>query len=125
MSTHNPPPKRPATLISLLNNPTHEGKSGVNSLYTEVLRQAYPEFDPTTRTQMTRKYIAISGLWLEWWYLSARNFYGFKFRLLTKSRFPRSLISFAIETPHLLFPFISLLRTHQKTGRTRWIIDHD
>ena len=35
--------------------------------------------------------------------LSARNFYGFKFRLLTKSRFPRSLISLAIEAPHLLF----------------------
>ena len=48
-------------------------------------------------------------------YMSARNFYGFKFRLLTKSQFPRSLISLVIEAPHLLFPFISLLRTHQKT----------
>ena len=38
--------------------------------------------------------------------VSARNFYGFKFRLLTKYRFPRSLISLAIETPHLCFPLL-------------------
>ena len=57
--------------------------------------------------------------------LSARNFHGFKFRLLTKSRFPRSLIPLEIEIPNLPFPFIFLLRIHQKTGRTRWIINRD
>ena len=45
-------------------------------------------------------------------FLSACNFYGFKFRLLTKSQFPWSLISRVIKAPHLLSPFISLLRTH-------------
>ena len=60
-----------------------------------------------------------------WVRLSARNFYGFKFQLLTKSRFPRSLIPLVIEAPHLLFPFIFLLRTHQKTGQTRWITERD
>ena len=56
--------------------------------------------------------------------LSARNFYSFKFRLLTKSRFPRSFVPLAIETPHLHFSVHSLLRTHQKTGRTRWISEY-
>ena len=37
--------------------------------------------------------------------MSACNFYGFKFQLLTKSRFPRSLIPRVIEAPHLLFSF--------------------
>ena len=58
--------------------------------------------------------------------LSACNFfYGFKFRILTKSRFPRSLISLAIEAPHLLFPIYFPFHTHQKTGRTRWIMDRN
>ena len=44
--------------------------------------------------------------------MSAHNFYGFKFRLLTKSQFPQSLTCLVIKAPHLLFPFISLLHTH-------------
>ena len=39
-------------------------------------------------------------------HLSAHNFYGLKFRLLTKSQFPQSLTSLVIEAPHPLFPFI-------------------
>ena len=56
-------------------------------------------------------------LWVCWG-MSARNFYGFKFRLLTKSRFPRSLISLVIEAPHLLFPFIpSFAHTRRQDGQ--------
>ena len=47
------------------------------------------------------------------WMMSARNFYGFKFQLLTKSQFPQSLIFLVIKAPHLLFllfPFFTHTR---------------
>ena len=44
-SRYHHPQKRLVTLISLPNNTTHEGRSGVDSLYTEVLRQAYHGLD--------------------------------------------------------------------------------
>ena len=40
-SRHHQPPKRLATLISLPQSTTREGESGIDSLYTEVLRHAY------------------------------------------------------------------------------------
>ena len=45
-SRHHQPPKRLATLISLPQNTTHEGESGIDSLYTEVLRHAYHDVTP-------------------------------------------------------------------------------
>ena len=45
MSPYHHPKKRLAILTSLPNNTVHEGKSGVDSLYTEVLRQAYRNLD--------------------------------------------------------------------------------
>ena len=45
ISQYHHPQKRLTTLISLPNNTAHEGKSGVDSLYTEVLRQAYRGLD--------------------------------------------------------------------------------
>jgi len=40
-SRHYQPSKRLATLISLPQNTTHEGESGIDSLYTGILRHAY------------------------------------------------------------------------------------
>ena len=40
-SPYHQPSKRLATLVSLPQNTAHEGKSGIDSLYTEVLRHAY------------------------------------------------------------------------------------
>ena len=45
-SRHHQPPKRLALLVSLPQNTAHEGESGINSLYTEILRQAYHDVDP-------------------------------------------------------------------------------
>ena len=45
MSQYHHPPERLATLISLPDDTTCEGKSGVDSLYTKVLRQAYHNLD--------------------------------------------------------------------------------
>ena len=45
-SRHHQPPKRLAILISLPQNTAHEGQSGINALYTEILRQAYCDLDP-------------------------------------------------------------------------------
>ena len=50
--------------------------------------------------------------------LSACNFYGFKFRSLTKFQFPQSLIFLVIEAPHLLFFFYFLpAHTEDKTNK--------
>jgi len=40
-SPHHQPPKRLSLLISLPQNTAHEGESGIDSLYTEILRHAY------------------------------------------------------------------------------------
>ena len=40
-SPHHQPPKRLALLISLPQNTAHEGESGIDSLYTGILRHAY------------------------------------------------------------------------------------
>ena len=45
-SRHHQPPKRLTVLVSLPQNTTHEGQSGINSLYAEILRQAYCDLDP-------------------------------------------------------------------------------
>ena len=45
-SRHHQPPKRLTILVSLPQNTTHEGQSGVDFLYTGILRQAYCDLDP-------------------------------------------------------------------------------
>ena len=45
-SRHHQPKKRLALLVSLSQNTTREGESGINTLYTEILRQAYCELGP-------------------------------------------------------------------------------
>ena len=57
------------------------------------------------------------------------QFYGFKFRLLTKSRFPQSLTSLVIEAPHLLFPlfpsFAHTRRQKDKMDFEVWLVVQD
>ena len=48
-SQHHQPPKRLALLISLPQNTTHEGDSGIDSLYSEILRQAYQDMGPDSQ----------------------------------------------------------------------------
>ena len=45
-SRHHRPKKRLNLLVSFPQNTSHEGESGINSLYTEILRQAYCDLDP-------------------------------------------------------------------------------
>ena len=45
-SRHHQPPKRLNILISLSQNTTREGEFGIDSLYTEILRQAYYDLGP-------------------------------------------------------------------------------
>jgi hypothetical protein len=44
-SRHHQPTKRLTILVSLPQNTAHEGQSGINTLYTEILRQAYCDLD--------------------------------------------------------------------------------
>jgi len=46
---HHQPPRRLKILISLPQNTAHEGESGINALYTEILRQAYYDLGPDDR----------------------------------------------------------------------------
>jgi len=48
-SSHHEPPKRLALLISLPQNTTHEGESGIDSLYTHILRHAYQDMGPDSQ----------------------------------------------------------------------------
>jgi len=48
-SSHHEPPKRLALLISLPQNTTHEGESGIDSLYTQILRHAYQDMGPDSQ----------------------------------------------------------------------------
>jgi len=48
-SRHHQPPQRLALLVSLPQNTTREGESGINSLYTEILKQAYYDLGPDDR----------------------------------------------------------------------------
>jgi len=48
-SQHHHPQKRLTLLISLPKNNAHEGKSGTDSLYTEILKQAYHGLDPDSQ----------------------------------------------------------------------------
>jgi len=48
-SRHHQPPRRLNILISLPHNTAHEGESGINTLYTEILRQAYYDLGPDDR----------------------------------------------------------------------------
>ena len=45
-SLHHQPPRRLAILVSLPQSTTHEGESGIDSLYTEILRHAYHDVGP-------------------------------------------------------------------------------
>ena len=45
-SRHHQPLKRLSLLVSLPQNTSREGESGINSLYTEILRQAYSDLGP-------------------------------------------------------------------------------
>ena len=45
-SRHHQPKKRLTLLASLPQNTSREGESGINSLYTEILRQAYYDLNP-------------------------------------------------------------------------------
>ena len=45
-SRHHEPPNRLALLISLPQNTTQEGESGIDILYTEILKQAYCDIGP-------------------------------------------------------------------------------
>ena len=45
-SRHHQPPRRLNILISLPQNTAREGDSGINTLYTEILRQAYYDLGP-------------------------------------------------------------------------------
>ena len=45
-SQHHEPPSQLTLLISLPQNTSHEGESGIDSLYTEILRQAYCTLAP-------------------------------------------------------------------------------
>ena len=45
-SRHHQPPKRLAILISLPHSTVHEGESGIDSLYTAVLKHAYDDLGP-------------------------------------------------------------------------------
>ena len=45
-SRHHHPLKRLTLLVSLPQNTAHEGESGINSLYTEILRDAYCDMGP-------------------------------------------------------------------------------
>ena len=45
-SIHHHPLKRLALLVSLPQSTAHEGESGINSLYTEILRHAYRDVGP-------------------------------------------------------------------------------
>jgi hypothetical protein len=46
VSPHHQPPKRLDILVSLPQNTAHEGESGIDSLYTEILRHAYHDIGP-------------------------------------------------------------------------------
>ena len=52
-----------------------------------------PAFWDALSVYVVTRLLVMTGYLMIGWVLSACNFYGFKFRLLTKSRFPRSLIS--------------------------------
>ena len=45
-SRHHQPPKRLTILTSLPHSTAHEGESGIDSLYTEILKQAYHDLGP-------------------------------------------------------------------------------
>ena len=48
-SPYHQPPKRLALLVSLPQNITREGESGIDSLYTEILRHAYQNVGPVSQ----------------------------------------------------------------------------
>ena len=48
-SRHHRPKKRLALLVSLPRNTSREGETGINALYTEILRQAYCDMNPDSQ----------------------------------------------------------------------------
>ena len=48
-SRHHQPPERLAILVSLPQSTTHEGESGIDSLYTGILRHAYHDMTPDSQ----------------------------------------------------------------------------
>ena len=59
-SRHHQPPKRLALLVSLPHNTAREGESGLNSLYTEILRHAYHDVDPDNQ-EVYRCFRSVAG----------------------------------------------------------------
>jgi len=64
-SRHHQPPRRFDILISLPQNTAHEGESGINTLYTEILRQAYYDLGPDDRNpdnqEVYRRFRSVVG----------------------------------------------------------------
>jgi WD40 repeat protein len=54
-SPHHQPPRRLAILVSLPQSTTHEGESGIDSLYTEILRHAYRGVGPGDQNSDSRE----------------------------------------------------------------------
>jgi len=50
-SPHHQPPKRLTILVSLPQSTAHEGESGIDTLYTEILRHAYHDMGPDSQKQ--------------------------------------------------------------------------
>ena len=64
-SQYHQPPKRLALLVSLSRNTAHEGESGINTLYTEILRHAYHGMDPDNQNpgnqEVYRRFRSVVG----------------------------------------------------------------
>ena len=60
-SPYHQPPERLATLVSLPQDTTHEGVSGIDSLYTKILRQAYGDVDPDNQ-EVYRRFRSVVGV---------------------------------------------------------------
>ena len=65
-SRHHQPAKRLNLLISLPQNTTREGESGLNSLYTEILKQAYYDLGPDDQNpdnqEVYRRFRSVVGV---------------------------------------------------------------
>jgi hypothetical protein len=65
-SRHHLPPKRLNLLVSFPENTAREGESGINSLYTEILRQAYCDLGPDDQNpdnqEVYRRFRSVVGV---------------------------------------------------------------
>jgi hypothetical protein len=64
-SRHHQPPERLALLVSLPRDTAREGESGINSLYTEILKQAYYDLGSDDRNpdnqEVYRRFRSVAG----------------------------------------------------------------